>query len=164
MSRAKRQEGKELRRRRKCRWESSEAEGGGGRETVVSAVPFRDRERRRVHAMNASFCRLESKAHSGAAAAPLFRSPLDIVVVRCDGPSFVRRTRNDGRRPRDAWLFCCSLSVLFDPFVRPSQTMNLLRLSGANEPQSGVGLKFIFCAQSGLASGRGHRRPSVAFC
>ena len=111
--------GKELRRRRKCRWESSEAEGGGGRETVVSAVPFRDRERRRVHAMNASFCPLDSKAHSGAAA-PLFRSPLDIVVVRCDGPSFVRRTRNDGRRPRDAWLFCCSLSVLFDPFVRPS--------------------------------------------
>ena len=57
----------------------------------------------------------------------------------------------------------CSRHV--DPFVRPSQTMNLLRLSGANEPQSGVGLKFIFCgARSGLASGRGHRRPSVAFC
>ena len=32
--------------------------------------------------------------------------------------------------------------------------MNLLRLSGANEPQSGVGLKFIFCAGSGPAVSR----------
>ena len=34
--------------------------------------------------------------------------------------------------------------------TRLAKTMNLLRLSRANEPQSGVGRKFIFCAGSGL--------------
>ena len=37
-----------------------------------------------------------------------------------------------------------------DPFVK---TMNLLRLSGANEPQSGVGPKFIFCVGRGRQAG-----------
>ena len=54
--------------------------------------------------------------------------------------------------------------------TRLAKTMNLLRLSRANEPQSGVGLKFIFCGGgSGLAVGRrgrsvGHLASSVAFC
>ena len=44
-------------------------------------------------------------------------------------------------------IFCMVSSD--DPFTK---TMNLLRLSGANEPQSGVGPKFIFCVGRGPGS------------